>query len=227
MEILERKRVGVGAHWLVEACRCGEPYYANGERYDRIAVKTIKRGDISQNLEVHRRVLESGLPTLRFLNRERICDTEVLVTEDLNCDQRKYVSPNTARAIAANSGDFLSKWEAHYLSHPLSCIENFDALLQTVESDMETASHNALGMCPDAFFFGIDHPKSASLDYKIADFDSIILARRPTYSSTLVAGNTIEMMTALWEFLDHFVEPNDFAKQSKVTLERKVHSLRN
>jgi len=90
---------------------------------------------------------------------------------------------------------------------------------------METATKNGLGMCEDAFFFGIKKEQLITIDYKIEDFDTIITHDIP-YSGEIVKRNQITALNSLLEFLMYFHEENQNKKEYDSKLNRKINLLR-
>ena len=87
---------------------------------------------------------------------------------------------------------------------------------------MERATENGLGLCEDAFFFGIN-PSDGILQYKIADFDTIITKEIPN-TIDVCNRNIRTMLNAFWEFIDQFVD-DSIANTYKNKIEKISRSI--
>lgn len=237
MKIKNRKRLGSGAHWVVDRVELSDEVMINGIIYKTVIIKTQKNSsaDIDENIKTYSFVKKAQLPTLTFYEKDTIDEKDCIIAEDLNLGSIIYVSPNTARNIPdqtklllnllMNKSDDISIFENEMMNNKISIIDNFDCIYSKLMCDMETATKNGLGMCEDAFFFGIKKEQLITIDYKIADFDTIITHDIP-YSGEIVKRNQITALNSLLEFLMYFHEENQNKKEYDSKLNRKINLLR-
>ena len=242
MKIKNRKRLGSGAFWFVDRVELTDEVMINGIIYKTVIIKTKKNNsaDIDENIKTYNFIKKAQLPTLAFYEKDTIDENDCIISEDLNLGSIIYVSPNTARNIPDQarlllnllmnksdemSNDDISIFENEMMNNKISIIDNFDCIYSKLMCDMETATKNELGMCEDAFFFGIKKEQLVTIDYKIADFDTII-TRDIAYSDEIVKRNQITALNSLLEFLMYFHEENQNKKEYDSKLNRKINLLR-
>ena len=240
IEILEF--LGSGAFWKVERALITEGYYVNQKTYKQIAIKTSILGDAEENINIYNKIKEADLPTLAFYQIDNFNGKEVIFAEDINEDVNTediiYVSPNTARNIQSEkiklalalTGQKANikqdpKHESHLKGNKLSRIDNYEELIQIIYRDMESASKHKLGMCEDAFFFGVNITDKIVLNYKLADFDNILI-NQLKYSDDLVFRNTLTMLNSLGEFYDNFVDENKLTNEQRENIGNRISLLR-
>ena len=216
------RRIGSGAHWIVYRSQSETSICIDGEIQTKIVFKKSNqgRGQVDKNILAYTRVKESKLQTLKIYHAITLGTDAFLVAEDLSVSETIFVSPNTARALPTKSSilvdsllnriqaiedDRISESAEQYLmKNKILLIRNFDQFIELIYHDMRNATENGLGLCEDAFFFGIN-PADGMLQYKIADFDTIITEGIPN-TLDICNRNKLTMLNALWEFIDHFVD---------------------
>ena len=233
--------LGAGTHWIVERVELTDEIMINNISYRELMIKRRKKNslaNINSNIETYELVKAAQLPTLAFYEKYRMDGEDCIRGEDLNLGNIIYVSPNTSRNMPTPttllinqllnktiSNDVPSIFENKMMNNKISVIDNFDELCSKLMYDMEVASKNGIGMCEDAFFFGIRKEKNITIDYKIADFDTIF-THCVKYSDETVQGNQITALQSVLEFLMFFHEDNQNKKEYDNKLNRKIELLR-
>lgn len=96
--------------------------------------------------------------------------------------------------------------EKYVYENKIGVISNFNSFLINSKADMKRASDNQIELFSDAFFFRVTET-TKEIDYRIADFDCIISHKdSEIIQSKLLSGNLSYFMTALFEFIEFFIE---------------------
>lgn len=170
---------------------------------------------VSPNTTTH----ESALNFL-LINKQR----ESLAQFNTNSFPMETKSENINSILSILQDELKEKTKGSFYETKLSGekideICNFDDFMALLLKDMEIVSKANIGMCADAFFFGISNDNF--LTYKVADFDCIILDCKNTKST--INGNKIEALQAFGEFIENFVKDNEL----KVNYQREINKMIN
>nr|WP_321262384.1 hypothetical protein [uncultured Sphaerochaeta sp.] len=225
IDLANFEKIGNGAHWDVYRPKRNTCFLIERKYQSKIVVKVSKegRGDIKQNIAKYLKIKDTNLNTLRFYDSFSSNSSEIIIAEDLNPEGSEtiFVSPNTARSLPTYSSNLVDYYlgraqseqfeknnfnvEQYLKDNPIQKLSNFTQFLHSIPQEMKMATENGLGLCEDAFFFGINL-STGTLQYKIADFDTIIIIDNVPNTSDVYKKNTFTMLNSFWEFIDQFVD---------------------
>lgn len=249
--VLSERKIGYGAHWTVYEVILKEPITIEKNKYSKIICKYPKGSAdiIDQNLSIYYKIKESGLPTLKFLEKGLKKNTEqysLLITENLNDNHFIFVSPNSVKEEKCfNLKELLLNYdinkterygesgkkytgsdsELSLAKKKINKINNFNQFIEAMFLDIKRASKHNLSMHYDAYFFGVEKDTDEiSLRYKIADFDGIVSVDNNSIDySKYNIGTAYE---AIQGFLNLFVIDEKINKYHKI-LEDRYHYIIN
>ena len=235
-------KIGAGSHWTVYRPGLDVSINIDGMTHSHIVYKISNegKGNVDKNIETYSKVKSANLPTLKLYSSYRTDSIECIIAEDLNPTGTEiiYVSPNTGRnlpspisiiidhhlnIILENDHEPLIECaEVNLKENKLTTIKNFDLFINTIYQDMKNATIWGLGLCEDAFFYGIK-PSDGNIQYKIADFDTIITSDIPN-TKEVTKRNTRTFLNSFWEFFDQFVDES-IAGEYKSRIEEILKGL--
>ena len=90
MKIKNRKRLGSGAHWVVDRVELSDEVMINGIIYKTVIIKTQKNSsaDIDENIKTYSFVKKAQLPTLTFYEKDTIDEKDCIICRRFKL--RKY-----------------------------------------------------------------------------------------------------------------------------------------
>lgn len=212
--------LGKGGFWTIKEVETDTPIAIEGKNYQNIACKfsNKKTGDnIGKSLRIYQSIKRAKLPTLQFLKYGLFEHDECLVTENLNNRPNTlYVSPNTPTekpnpillALSNRPNDYIQSINEKYLSdHKIPELVKFEEFLNLLKRIVYDATLGKVGLCADAFFFGVCKRTYNQLtDCIIADFDTIMPINDDDDDlNDLFKENLNETATALYEFAQKFI----------------------
>lgn len=210
-----RNFIGEGALWKVYLL--DSEIKIDGITFQQYIEKRPKNDilSIADNITKYLAVKDAKLPTLAFFEESK--DKQYIVAEYLNTNSTTYVSPNTVRhrptLLSLLAPKNVQKnilrpsiSEKHFLENKLKTIINFEEIIAELTETAQKASKAKLGLCEDAFFFGITQKENdCFLTHKIADFDCIINCEDSSYAE-LEYDNIHTALCSLFEFVNCFIE---------------------
>ena len=204
------KIIGEGGNWLV---------YENPQNRREI-IKLPKndsffRSKIANNINNFNLIKEFA-ETVKYLVRYTLEleneSTEVLITENLNCDEWTFVSPNSFTTDSQKLVRKLNPYSKIDISESIEeqnlgkfkihTVENIDVFFESIRLMLKIATQRNIVIEFDAYFFGVKrNAKSSPIVYKIADFDNVFNDRKSSFRE-----NLDEFNRAFSQFINHFIE---------------------
>ncbi len=212
--------LGKGNFWTTKEIEIDSPITVEGKNYKNLVCKFSNkkfRYNIGKNLKKYHNIKRAGLPTLLFLKYGVFEGEECLVTENLNNrPDTLYVSPNTSTekpnpiyiALSNRTYDYIPSINEKYLSaHKIQELVELETFLSRLKGIVNDATLGKLGICADAWFFGVNkRPYNQLVDCIIGDFDNILQDNDDEEDfEDLFKRNMGEATSALYEFFQKFV----------------------
>ena len=237
----KRLYIGSGAYWEVYRAFLEKEQSINGFTFSQFIYKINKNNsefDLMHNITMYDYVKNTSIPTLEYYFSEVIDGIKVIIAEDLNANNKLFVSPNNSKNstnkdilynyISNNKiREFDENAEETLENNKILENENFESFLNKVSFDSIELSQNQIGCCEDMFFFGaFKNQKKTELFYKVADFDTIIKITDYHIKGidNLALRNEKTILQSLFEYITIFIDDSIKCKYQNI-LSKKIEEI--
>jgi len=206
IEITNKELIGGGGNWKVF-----KGILTNGND-NPIIIKTNVRAseyEIDENIKNFELTKSLNLPTLKFYEKAEFENTFVIIAENLNNNSSVYVSPNSVKTKQHQQVEQLSGrkgiesiTEQKLYNDKISSINNLLDFINDIKIKLLQISDSKIILEYDCYFLGISNQNI--LDYKIADFDTIIECKDKSIEECYQI-NIDELKRVLTQFIKYFV----------------------